>query len=87
MLPNVQLPDSTTYDDTIRRYDWHIWTKVKQADSARVGVPRFHCLADRGSEDSDDDHPLPEYFLLRRLFGTPSPAVTRRLLESLIPAP
>jgi hypothetical protein len=23
-----------------------------------------------------DDRPLPEYFLLRRLFGTPSPRVT-----------
>jgi spermidine synthase len=34
-----------------------------------------------------DDHPLPEYFLLRRLFGTPSPAATRRLLESVTPAP
>jgi spermidine synthase len=34
-----------------------------------------------------DDQPLPEYFLLHRLFGTPSPLVTKPLLESMIPAP
>jgi len=34
-----------------------------------------------------DDHPLPEYFLLRRLFGTPSPPTTQPLLQSMIPAP
>jgi hypothetical protein len=30
-----------------------------------------------------DDRPLPEYFLLRRLFGTPSPRVTPRELFRL----
>ena len=34
-----------------------------------------------------DDHPLPEYFLLRHLFGPPSPRVTPKLLLSLTPAP
>jgi hypothetical protein len=34
-----------------------------------------------------DDRPLPEYFLLRHLFGPPSPQVTRALLESLTPTP
>jgi spermidine synthase len=34
-----------------------------------------------------DDHPLPEYFLLRHLFGPPSPPVSPGLLESLTPAP
>jgi spermidine synthase len=34
-----------------------------------------------------DDHPLPEYFLLRHLFGPPSPWVTEPLLQSLTPAP
>ena len=34
-----------------------------------------------------DDHPLPEYFLLRHLFGPPSPWVTEPLLRSLTPAP
>ena len=32
-----------------------------------------------------DDHPLPEYFLLRDLFGPKSPQMTRELLQSLIP--
>ncbi len=30
-----------------------------------------------------DDHPLPEYFLLRHLFGAKSPQVSRKLLQSL----
>jgi hypothetical protein len=30
-----------------------------------------------------DDRPLPEYFLLRRLFGTPSPRVTPGELHRL----
>jgi len=30
-----------------------------------------------------DDHPLPEYFLLRRLFGTPSPRVSPAALFAL----
>jgi len=34
-----------------------------------------------------DDHPLPEYFLLRHLFGPPSPEMTQPLLQSLTPAP
>ena len=34
-----------------------------------------------------DDHPLPEYFLLRHLFGSPSPRITEPLLQSLTPAP
>jgi spermidine synthase len=34
-----------------------------------------------------DDHPLPEYFLLRHLFGPPSPQMTGPLLQSLTPAP
>jgi len=34
-----------------------------------------------------DDHPLPEYFLLRHLFGPQSPAVSKALLQSLTPAP
>ncbi len=34
-----------------------------------------------------DDQPLPEYFLLRRLFGTKSPTASRALLLSLTPAP
>lgn len=34
-----------------------------------------------------DDHPLPEYFLLRDRFGPPSPAVTYSLLRSLTPSP
>ncbi len=34
-----------------------------------------------------DDHPLPEYFLLRHLFGARSPQVTEKLLRSLTPAP
>ena len=34
-----------------------------------------------------DDHPLPEYFLLRHLFGPPSPEMTEPLLQSLTPAP
>ncbi|HST87710.1 MAG TPA: hypothetical protein VLJ14_04970, partial [Ktedonobacterales bacterium] len=34
-----------------------------------------------------DDHPLPEYFLLRHLFGPESPAVSKALLQSLTPAP
>lgn len=34
-----------------------------------------------------DDHPLSEYFLLRDRFGTPSPYVTKALLESSVPAP
>jgi spermidine synthase len=34
-----------------------------------------------------DDHPLPEYFLLRHLFGPPSPQVDPGLLRSLTPAP
>ncbi|MFI5274472.1 MAG: fused MFS/spermidine synthase [Ktedonobacterales bacterium] len=34
-----------------------------------------------------DDHPLPEYFLLRDRFGPPSPAVTYSLLRSLTPPP
>jgi spermidine synthase len=32
-----------------------------------------------------DDRPLPEYFLLRRLFGTPSPRVTPRELLRIAP--
>jgi spermidine synthase len=34
-----------------------------------------------------DDHPLPEYFLLRHLFGPPSPFAGPGLLQSLTPAP
>jgi spermidine synthase len=34
-----------------------------------------------------DDHPLPEYFLLRHLFGPPSPEMTEPLLQSLTPTP
>ena len=34
-----------------------------------------------------DDHPLSEYFLLRRLFGPVSPATSRSLLQSLAPTP
>ncbi len=34
-----------------------------------------------------DDHPLPEYFLLRHLFGPPSPFISPGLLRSLTPAP
>jgi spermidine synthase len=34
-----------------------------------------------------DDHPLPEYFLLRRLFGAPSPRVDEQLLKSMTPVP
>jgi spermidine synthase len=34
-----------------------------------------------------DDRPLPEYFLLRHLFGPPSPRMTEPLLQSLTPAP
>ncbi|HEX8036411.1 MAG TPA: fused MFS/spermidine synthase [Ktedonobacterales bacterium] len=34
-----------------------------------------------------DDHPLPEYFLLRSRYGPPSPTVTHALLKSLTPAP
>ncbi|MGZ3681358.1 MAG: spermidine synthase, partial [Ktedonobacterales bacterium] len=34
-----------------------------------------------------DDHPLPEYFLLRDRFGPPSPTVTHALLTSLTPSP
>ncbi len=34
-----------------------------------------------------DDRPLPEYFLLRHLFGSPSPLVSPELLKSLTPAP
>ena len=34
-----------------------------------------------------DDRPLPEYFLLRHLFGPPSPQMTGPLLQSLTPAP
>jgi spermidine synthase len=34
-----------------------------------------------------DDHPLPEYFLLRHFFGPKSPLVSRTLLQSLTPAP
>jgi len=30
-----------------------------------------------------DDHPLPEYFLLRHLFGAKSPQVSHKLLLSL----
>ena len=29
-----------------------------------------------------DDRPLPEYFLLRHLFGPPSPQISQALLES-----
>jgi len=34
-----------------------------------------------------DDHPLPEYFLLRHLFGPKSPQIRPQLLQSLTPAP
>ncbi len=34
-----------------------------------------------------DDHPLPEYFLLRHLFGPPSPYVSPGVLRSMTPAP
>ncbi len=34
-----------------------------------------------------DDHPLPEYFLLRHLFGAKSPRVSRAYLRSLTVAP
>ncbi len=34
-----------------------------------------------------DDHPLPEYFLLRHLFGPPSPYVSPGSLRALTPAP
>ncbi|MGH2511398.1 MAG: hypothetical protein ACRDGQ_01785, partial [Candidatus Limnocylindrales bacterium] len=34
-----------------------------------------------------DDHPLPEYFLLRHLFGPASPRLSEALLRSLTPAP
>ena len=34
-----------------------------------------------------DDHPLPEYFLLRDRFEPPSPTVTNALLRSLTPSP
>ena len=34
-----------------------------------------------------DDHPLPEYFLLRSLFGPKSPPISKGLLQSLTPAP
>ncbi|MGZ3666483.1 MAG: hypothetical protein ACXVDA_18605, partial [Ktedonobacterales bacterium] len=34
-----------------------------------------------------DDHPLPEYFLLRDRFGPPSPTFTHALLTSLTPSP
>jgi spermidine synthase len=34
-----------------------------------------------------DDHPLPEYFLLRHLFGPPSPGIARPFLQALTPAP
>lgn len=33
-----------------------------------------------------DDHPLPEYFLLRRLFGPKSLLASRRLMQSLTPS-
>jgi spermidine synthase len=33
-----------------------------------------------------DDHPLPEYFLLRHLFGSKSPGASKRLLQSLTPS-
>jgi spermidine synthase len=34
-----------------------------------------------------DDHPLPEYFLLRYLFGPTSPPASKELLQSLTPSP
>ena len=34
-----------------------------------------------------DDHPLPEYFLLRDMFGPSSPSATKALLEAMAPAP
>jgi spermidine synthase len=34
-----------------------------------------------------DDHPLPEYFLLRRRFGPLSPPASKGLLQSLTPTP
>jgi spermidine synthase len=34
-----------------------------------------------------DDHPLPEYFLLRHLFGPKSPRISKSLLRSLVPGP
>jgi hypothetical protein len=34
-----------------------------------------------------DDHPLPEYFLLRDLFGPKSPRISMQLLKALIPLP
>ena len=34
-----------------------------------------------------DDHPLPEYFLLRRLFGPPSPPVSPDILRQLASQP
>lgn len=34
-----------------------------------------------------DDNPMPEYFLLRQLFGPPSPDASKALLLSLTPAP
>jgi len=34
-----------------------------------------------------DDRPLPEYFLLRRLFGSPSPFISQSLLRARTPKP
>jgi spermidine synthase len=34
-----------------------------------------------------DDRPLPEYFLLRRLFGSPSPFISQSLLRARTPTP
>ncbi|MFI5200266.1 MAG: hypothetical protein ACHQXL_07825, partial [Candidatus Limnocylindrales bacterium] len=34
-----------------------------------------------------DDRPLPEYFLLRHLFGPKSPRISKALLQTLVPAP
>ena len=62
----------------------------KTADGWAARIPKLVWISDdqvsRFTGDGPlitDDHPLPEYFLLRRLFGDPSPHVTPEVLFRL----
>ena len=81
--PNILQDLSTAFDSPETTVDgWisriHSLVVVEPDDVARVVGP---------GPLITDDHPLPEYFLLRRVYGPAEPGLSRKALEQLVAAP
>ena len=71
--PGILEEISSAYDSPERTVDG--WTRADPGARLARRTTRSAAFAGDGPLITDD-RPLPEYFLLRRLFGTPSPKVT-----------